>query len=381
MKPANIWIVGFIVVLMAVGAIAVWHWDRWGTFQPVRLPNPNDGPHEETDPAFADPTQAVSDQGQELSAGSGVRSFPLLYRQTRQWGTSVGRPAGLAVDAQDRIYVAGEKSIQIFSISGASLGQWALKEPACCITVAGPNQVQPGSVWIGCAGRVEIRNPEGKISGGWPLPQPHSQPTSITFRATEVFVADFTTKCVYRFDERGKVLGQIGQLDRERGYPGLLLPSPFCDVAVDSAGLLWVANPGLWRLEGYHPSGRLERFWGESGSSAEGFFGCCNPAHFCLLPDGRFVTSEKGLLRIKVYSAEGTLEGWVARPDHWATWGKEQHWIERIQAADVAADSQARVIVLHLGTGQVHLFEPLQKPPDLPSTTPQANSPDGTTSL
>jgi len=34
--------------------------------------------------------------------------------------------------------------------------------------------------------------------------------------------------------------------------------------------------------------------WGKRSGIAD-FFGCCNPAHLALLPDGRFVTSGKGI--------------------------------------------------------------------------------------
>ena len=37
------------------------------------------------------------------------------------------------------------------------------------------------------------------------------------------------------------------------------------------------------------------------------FFGCCNPAQLAVLPDGRFVTAEKGIPRVKIYSRERPL--------------------------------------------------------------------------
>ncbi|MBM3243119.1 hypothetical protein FJZ31_43220, partial [Candidatus Poribacteria bacterium] len=43
----------------------------------------------------------------------------------------------------------------------------------------------------------------------------------------------------------------------------------------------------------------------------DGFCGCCNPVNFAMLPDGRFVTCEKGLPRVKIYDADGTFSGVV----------------------------------------------------------------------
>ena len=45
-----------------------------------------------------------------------------------------------------------------------------------------------------------------------------------------------------------------------------------------------------------------------------GFGGCCNPAHIAQLPCGRIVTSEKGLLRVKVYEPDGKLYAVAAVP-------------------------------------------------------------------
>ncbi len=57
------------------------------------------------------------------------------------------------------------------------------------------------------------------------------------------------------------------------------------------------------------------RSWGLSSNGLEGFGGCCNPTDIALLPDGRVVTSEKGLPRVKVYSADGQLLSVVVPPE------------------------------------------------------------------
>jgi hypothetical protein len=84
----------------------------------------------------------------------------------------------------------------------------------------------------------------------------------------------------------------------------------------------------------------------------EGFCGCCNPSSFARLPDGRFVTSEKGLVRIKVYDAKGKFLGLVA--------GHSQ-LVRKSQALPVyrvACDSAGRVLALDPTTGNIRIFVP-----------------------
>ncbi len=64
-----------------------------------------------------------------------------------------------------------------------------------------------------------------------------------------------------------------------------------------------------------HASGELEFAWGKPSAGIEGFCGCCNPVGLAMLPDGRCVTCEKGLPRVKVYSTEGVFESVVAGPE------------------------------------------------------------------
>ena len=81
----------------------------------------------------------------------------------------------------------------------------------------------------------------------------------------------------------------------------------------------------------------------------EGFSGCCNPAHFAFLPDGRFVTSEKGLVRVKTYKPSGEFDAVVAAPVKFAEEGK---------APDLAADAAGNVYVLDFDKKMIRVFEP-----------------------
>jgi glucose/arabinose dehydrogenase len=106
-------------------------------------------------------------------------------------------------------------------------------------------------------------------------------------------------------------------------------------------------------------AGDLGDVWGSAGSQLADFFGCCNPAHLAMLPDGRFVTSEKGIPRVKIYSSQGKFESVVAGP--------EQLTVHSLQVVDpredadkrvfdIAADSQGRVLVLDPQNRSVRVY-------------------------
>jgi glucose/arabinose dehydrogenase len=65
-------------------------------------------------------------------------------------------------------------------------------------------------------------------------------------------------------------------------------------------------------VETWSRQGKLTGQFGKAAMQAEGFAGCCNPIAVAVLPDGRVVTAEKGLVRVKVYRADGTFEALVA---------------------------------------------------------------------
>ena len=110
----------------------------------------------------------------------------------------------------------------------------------------------------------------------------------------------------------------------------------------------------------------LEMFWGEGSVAIEGFFGCCNPANLCVLSNGRLVTAEKGLLRVKIFSADGQFECVVAGPEqleHPTAVTGEARFDHEYKAVDVAADSEGRIVLLDLTTGKIDNLCWSQTPP------------------
>jgi hypothetical protein len=125
-------------------------------------------------------------------------------------------------------------------------------------------------------------------------------------------------------------------------------------------GLIRVNNPGRHQVEAYTFEGHLELAWGKATAAIEGFCGCCNPIGLAMLPDGRIVTCEKGLPRVKVYSVHGDFESVVAGPESFpenAKAGSAEDPSDGTHAAlDAAVDSHGRIGILDTVTGNIHLM-------------------------
>ena len=78
-----------------------------------------------------------------------------------------------------------------------------------------------------------------------------------------------------------------------------------------------------------------------------GFAGCCNPTHFLILEDGRYVTSEKGIPRVKICNRLGEFTALVA--------GVER-FDEGTVGLDLARDSAGRILVLDPARRAIRIF-------------------------
>ena len=79
----------------------------------------------------------------------------------------------------------------------------------------------------------------------------------------------------------------------------------------------------------------------------DGFGGCCNPSHIAILGDGSFVTSEKGIPRVKIHNRLGELVGVVA---------PSEQFDENTVGLDLAFDSQDRIYVLDPKRKAIRIF-------------------------
>ncbi len=90
-----------------------------------------------------------------------------------------------------------------------------------------------------------------------------------------------------------------------------MIPSPYFEVAIDADNNIYTANTGKHRIEKRNLSGKILYSFGEAGTAPDSFCGCCNPAHFTLVPGG-FVTAEKGINRIKILNDKGEFVEFIS---------------------------------------------------------------------
>lgn len=297
------------------------------------------------------------------------RTDPALiaYREVPGLKLNVNEPRAIAVGPEDRLYIAGDRQIVVYTASGSVAETVALDGEPRCLAVAGADHPQAGHIYVGFGDHVEVYA-SGKRQAVWPSLGPKAVLTSIAVADENVFVADAGNRIVWRCDLSGNNTGRIGDRDPDGGIRGFFIPSPYFDLAIAPDGLLRIVNPAAHRIEAYTFDGHLELHWGKASLAIEGFGGCCNPANIAILPDGRVVTAEKGLPRVKVYDAEGNFLHVVAGPEALSPSSKspeETRSAHRADVVDLAVDSRQRVLVLDPVTHMLRIFEPLESPTQL----------------
>ena len=259
--------------------------------------------------------------------------IPLCFQQT----------FGVAADGDDNIYVAGDNTILIMKHDGELMTAVPTAETALCLDVD-----NNGDIYLAMNDHIEVFDRSGSEKAQWEQVGRDAMLTSIDVTDKFVFVADAGNRIVRKYDKRGNEVLRIAGKDERRDIPGCIVPSRFFDVTVDPDGFIWVVNPGRHSLDNYTPEGDLRTSWGEYSMEIDGFCGCCNPGHITILDNGKFITSEKGIPRIKVYDRLGNLEAVVAGPDQ---------FLEGTEGLDLTKDSEGRIIVLDPKRMMVRIFE------------------------
>ncbi len=318
---------GAIVVMLVVGTYALYHLDSGSEGK-------------------AEPTQRFES---ELTAQMQIPTELLTYRERLRIPVSLEQPVALAVGPDGKILVAGDSALEVLSGDGRSLAVVPLEGPPSCLAVAGPDDAEPGSVVVAVQRHITVLGPNYEPRQQWPDLEQKTAITAVVVAGDFVFVADAGQRVVWQYDRAGRRLGSIGKGDPDRQMPGFIIPSPCFDLVADADETLHIVNPGMRRIETYSFDGQLQSYWGNAGAALSDFFGCCNPAHLASLADGRFVTSEKGIPRIKIYSATGDLEEVVAGPEQLGVSAAalgDARGNQQERVFDVTADGEGNVLVL-----------------------------------
>lgn len=281
----------------------------------------------------------------------------ILYEESAEpIRTGFTNSRGIVASPEGSIYIAGDKAIRIYAKNGQLLDEVKLVDMPRCLALADRNKI-----YVGMKDHVEVYNRQGERLATWQSPGEDVLLTSIAVSKDNVFIADAGNRIVLRYNTSGNLINRIGEKDKDRNIPGFVIPSPYFDLAVGRDGLLRVVNPGRHRIEAYTFDGELEFWWGEfSNVDIKGFTGCCNPVNFAILENGNFVTCEKGLIRVKIYDAQGAFVGVVAGPQQLVEGGTSRvcYYPADCQSGgfDVAVDAEGRIFVLDTIKNIVRIF-------------------------
>lgn len=271
-----------------------------------------------------------------------VDSTLIHFKETKNYRISIENPVSITV-SNEKIYLAGDNKIQLIGRDGSLLNEITLTGIPQAIEISGEK------IFVAINNAVNVYNESGSLLKTWPAITDSALIKAIAATEKSVFVADAGNRKVHRFNHDGELLASFDGKAAEGELHGFIIPSPFFDIDINPDGDLWVVNPGLHSLENYTEEGNLREHWNSTSMMTEGFSGCCNPAHFTFLPDGRFVTSEKGLVRIKTYKPSGEFDAVVAAPVKFTEEGK---------APDIAADAAGNVYALDFDKKVIRVFEP-----------------------
>ncbi|MEI6562673.1 MAG: hypothetical protein WCO42_00035 [bacterium] len=267
----------------------------------------------------------------------------LLLRAHVQWiKPSLSNLTALAVDRSNRIIAGAMAGIEVLDENGVHLAGSAVTEPVRCLAVTAQ-----GDILVGLNDHVEVFGQDGIRKAVWKSPDPKTMMTSLAVSSHYVFIADCANRIVWRFTLTGEPAGRVGQKDLDQRKEGFVVPSAFFDVAVAADESLWVANPGMHRLEHFTAEGKFLDMWGTYSMDATGFCGCCNPSNLAITPNGEFITSEKHIVRVKHYDAQGHLKGVIS--------GQED-WPDKAVGLDLAVDTMGRILVLDPSADVIRIY-------------------------
>jgi len=264
----------------------------------------------------------------------------ILYKESRDFALNLSEPAGVSFE-DNQLFIVGDQKMQIIELTGKLLKEVNFDQKPTCIYTSSTN------IFVGFRKSLRILGRDGIKTADINSFSDSTVITSIAEKSGIIFVADAGKRIVRKFNLEGKTLGEFEGKSGNDQIHGFIIPSPYFDLAFNSEGELWVVNPGKHTLENYTVEGVLRTWWQASSIKVEGFSGCCNPAHFAFLPDGSFVTSEKGMVRIKTYKPSGEFSNVVAATSKFAENGR---------APDLTVDNQGNIYALDLDRKMLRLF-------------------------
>jgi hypothetical protein len=255
---------------------------------------------------------------------------------------------GITLTEKNHIVVSADSRLLIFDELGRELNTVELQQPARCLANG-----EHGLIYTGMQDHVEVYTSQGAQVDIWAGLGNKALITSLAASGGHVFVADAGNKLIMHYNTEGRLINFFGREDKNKGFEGFIIPSPYFDIAIDSDNSLWVVNPGKRTLILFSFEGTALKGWGSSSPAINGFSGCCNPTHIALSSKGTIITSEKGLVRVKEYLPTGELLAVVASP---------AEFNDDTVGLDLAAGKAGDIFVLDPKKKAVRIFKKTGEP-------------------
>ncbi len=267
-----------------------------------------------------------------------IDTTQLGFYRSKTWETGIKGLTGLSV-SENRVVVCGNTLIAVFDTTGNRIGGFSIDSASTCVAVF------ENDIYTGNGSAAAKYDFAGKLMARFNETLDGSYITSITVTDEYVFMADAGRRRILKFTKSGNLVQEFGKKDSISGSEGFIIPSPYFDIAYGGFNDLWIVNPGKLQIENFSVSGVKRSDWGEELANGYRFTGCCNPAHFALLPDGSFVTYEKGNDKIKLFDPTGKFRVLVAGAGSFK--GKPDFLLGRNNLVkDIATDQSGKIYIL-----------------------------------
>ncbi len=296
------------------------------------------------------------------------------YTENSVFLCDVSDPRCFAASRNGTIFLgnASPPSVHIYSVQGNPETVWPLDFVPQAIAWGEPGQAFAEKLLVAFHDRIGVYSQAGMLekvlfltAQSEPNEPSSERPNekwnvaSLAIDGNAVFAADSGNRLIYRFTEESDIPAIFGEPVPD-GFGGLVVfQAPVSLTVSQKTGLLHVANPGQHRIETFTPEGHWESSlsWQSNSAGVTGFAGCCNPVGLDTLADGRIVTVEKDIMRVKIYRPDGRLDCVVAGPE---ILGRKPQSIPQLAAITPSSEDEKRtVFVAALENGNVLVFDPL----------------------
>ena len=232
-----------------------------------------------------------------------VISSDTIYEESwavdRTYNVSDGRLSSVAVSPGGIIYLGGDSFVKAVNNDLSEIWRLETDRQITALSVSGD------TVFASTTETILLISVSGTLITEWGPYESNSIITSVYSGKQYLVFADAGNKLVYILKKNGELHSMLGQAEEK-----FVVPSPYFDVAL-SDDLLFIANTGHRRIETWTADGKKLSQFGEPGTAPGAFCGCCNPSHFAIIPQG-FVTTEKGINRIKILDHSGNFVEFVS---------------------------------------------------------------------